>query len=707
MTVAKKNVIEIIIQALDKSGPGLEKAGKRMEKFGKSAQAMAKKMAVAGGAITAALGVIIKKAAAAGDELDKLAIRTGVMVADLSRLKFAAELAGSSMGGVAAGFKRLAVTQKDAQDKLAESVRVFEDLDVEFQDSEGNLRPLLDVFLEISDALVGLGNTTEAAALAQKALGRGGVDLLPLLLQGRDSIKEVMEQSDALGLTWDRLAVDNARDVTDALTTVKFSMSAVNREILNALTPGLLSLTSILSEKVIPKVAEFTREHEKLVVTLGAVGLGLTGGAGLIATVGLLALAFNQATKAVITLNKAVKALVASTAFRAVLAFMATAGGIALLAGGAVVINVVTQEMGRKERETERRKQEAKRAATSTPFLRETQEEITALAMGAEEGEKPFSRLAELMGQVRKESGGARVNIRSMLSLIRGLPAAGVRRPKAEAEPFVSTVFEQTPEQRRTALLETVSGLIEEVEEAEVALTGVFDGIPELAERAFQGATQPVITWVDMIMGAVDGIAQGVGTVVAGVFERLLGGGGAMADVQRQMDELQLRLQLAQGPAEEEALKKRMEEARREMSRLRLEALQTGSVLKDLGSVFVSVFADIIRQITAAIVKLLVFKLILSALGFGSVAGDLSILDILGIKPKGGRQGMLVPGLQSGALVRQGIPGVDSVLARLGPGEAVLTSRGPWSRFTPVYSWGPRRRPRRPPVSSPGPRIST
>lgn len=680
--MAKKNVIQIVIEAIDKSGPGLKKAGKRLDAFGKSALNVSKKMAIAGAAITAALGAIVKKAAATGDALDKLSIRTGVTAADLSRLKLVAELAGSSLAGIATGFKRLAVTQKDAQDKLAESVRVFDDLNVEFEDADGNLRPLLDVFLDISDAVVGMGNATEAAALAQKALGRGGVDLLPLLLQGRDAIMATMEQSDLLGLTWDRLATDSARDVTDAFTIVKFSLASVSREILVSLGPGLISMASIISERVIPKVREFIVENDKLVVGLGAVGLGLTGGAGIVAGLGLTALAFNQVLQAVKALRIGLNLLAASAGFKALLAFLAAGGAAAIGVAGLAAISIGSEIQSRKgleKRQEDQRRKDARAAIggrggrPGDPFQAEGVRGLEKLIGLSREGEAPFERLAVLMGFIRKETHGARVNVRAMLSNLKGLPRPGFRGLGGPPE---------TPD-RNISLAEEAEAFdqfIQEMidstdEELAPALRGVFEGIPELASRAFEGATQPVLTWVDMVLGSVDAIAQGVGTVVAGVFERLVTGSGAFASVQREMDELQLRLQLAQGPEEEDALKKRIEEVRREMARLRLESIQTGNVLKDLGSVFVSVFTDIIRQITAAVIKLLAFKLILTLLGFGSAAGSLSILDILGIKPDEGRTGMMIPGLQSGALVRGGIPGVDSVLARLAPGEAVLPER--------------------------------
>ena len=95
--------------------------------------------------------------------------------------------------------------------------------------------------------------------------------------------------------------------------------------------------------------------------------------------------------------------------------------------------------------------------------------------------------------------------------------------------------------------------------------------------------------------------------------------------------------------------------------------LEPTKVLPALGEAFKQVFAGIVSTILTAVAKLVLFKVVLSSLGFGGVASEFSLTKALGFQ-----QGGIVPGFQSGGLVSGGISGRDSVLIAAEPGEAVL-----------------------------------
>ncbi len=128
--------------------------GNAQSKVSKSADAMAKKlagvgkgMAIAGAAITAALGVIITKTAAAGDKFDKMSLRTGISVEALSSLAYAADICGSSIETMEKGLKGLTMSMNDMSMGMGEAKDAYEKLGVSVVDTDGNLRPTIDVFL--------------------------------------------------------------------------------------------------------------------------------------------------------------------------------------------------------------------------------------------------------------------------------------------------------------------------------------------------------------------------------------------------------------------------------------------------------------------------------------------------------------------------------------------------------------------------------
>lgn len=83
-------------------------AGALADSFMKHSKAIGISMTAAGGAITGALSFIVKGYANAGDELQKMAIRTGIGVESLSELKHAADLSGTSLESIEKATKKMA-----------------------------------------------------------------------------------------------------------------------------------------------------------------------------------------------------------------------------------------------------------------------------------------------------------------------------------------------------------------------------------------------------------------------------------------------------------------------------------------------------------------------------------------------------------------------------------------------------------------------
>ena len=101
------NNLEFIIQARDNASKTLERTSRSLAAVGKSA-------AVAGAAVTALAAISIHSFASAGDEVQKMALRTGFSVEELSRLKFAAEQSGTSLAGLETGVRTMQKRMLDA-----------------------------------------------------------------------------------------------------------------------------------------------------------------------------------------------------------------------------------------------------------------------------------------------------------------------------------------------------------------------------------------------------------------------------------------------------------------------------------------------------------------------------------------------------------------------------------------------------------------
>lgn len=334
-----KVVVEIL--ADDKAyKEGLRKSEKALDLFDKKTQRIAKragKAFLAGGiAISAALAGVVFHAARAGDELDKMSLRTGETVENLSRLSFAADISGTSLQAVETGIRRLSRNMNDFRDGTGEAAESFERLGIDVVNTEGELRTNLDVLTEIADKLNELGSEAEKTAIAQELFGRSGANLLPLLKQGSAGIQALMDRADELGIVMTTAGATISAEFSDSVTelTTVVKMGAVQ------LGQTLLPAIQNIIEKITDLTARFnklTENQKKIIGWTTAIG----GGFSLIAGGALLIVA---------KLPALIAGFAALAAFPAVLPI--TLAIVAL--GGAIAI--ATVEWRRFNKELERMK---------------------------------------------------------------------------------------------------------------------------------------------------------------------------------------------------------------------------------------------------------------------------------------------------------------------------------------------------------------
>ena len=257
--MATVRVIEVVIAAKDLFSRTMKSA---LSKVSKGFNAIKKVALVTAGAIAgvgAALLALTVTTANAGDEMQKMALRTGLTAQALSEFKFAAEISGTTIETFEKGMKTLAKRISDARFGLQSYVRIFEELNIEFQDAQGNLREVDDVFLDIVDSINQLSTDTEKAALAQELLGKAGTQLLPLIKAGKDGIQALREEAVKLGITFSDIEAEESAEFIDAMTRVKGSFVGLTRalaiDLIPAFTQLLGSITTFITEgRTIPAV---------------------------------------------------------------------------------------------------------------------------------------------------------------------------------------------------------------------------------------------------------------------------------------------------------------------------------------------------------------------------------------------------------------------------------------------------------------------
>lgn len=160
-----------------------------------------------------------QEVSAMGDEVDKGSQKLRVSAEDYQRMKYAAELSGTSIDTLATAQKKLAASG-----------------------SELDLRQAIDQVAAIEDA------DKRAAAATELFGAKAGQELLPLLNSGKDGIQAMYDEAEAYGMVMSGDAVRASAKFQDSLSKMKGTMTGLRNEMIGRLLPGLSGLTDGFTE---------------------------------------------------------------------------------------------------------------------------------------------------------------------------------------------------------------------------------------------------------------------------------------------------------------------------------------------------------------------------------------------------------------------------------------------------------------------------
>jgi len=248
----KENLMVIIGAKADELKSALNDAQGSVSTFGSKLKTGLKTAGVALAAVgTAAIGAgvaSVKSFADAGDEIQKLALKTGFSTESISELKYAAELSGASIDTVSTGIKGLSnfmqllgqgsSTAADDMAALGLSAEQLQGLTAE------------ETFNLMAEAIAGIEDPLEKAAIAQDVFGKSGIELLPMLTSGAEGLEAMKQEARDLGLVFSQDAADSAAAFNDALTELQGAFSGIMNQVGSALIPALMPLIDTLTELV-------------------------------------------------------------------------------------------------------------------------------------------------------------------------------------------------------------------------------------------------------------------------------------------------------------------------------------------------------------------------------------------------------------------------------------------------------------------------
>jgi len=193
----------------------LRSAEGKLRAFGRQISDLGARMAKVGAAIFAPLAGTARLFSSMGDQVAKMAKRTGVTAETLSELRFVASQTGTEFETLENAFRKMQRSIYDAGRGLSTQVDAFADLGLTFQDLDG-LSPE-EQFKLLADRIAAVEDPTKKAAIAMSLFGRTGTNLLPMFAQGRAGIEALQAEARRLGLTMSGADAKAAEDFTDAM----------------------------------------------------------------------------------------------------------------------------------------------------------------------------------------------------------------------------------------------------------------------------------------------------------------------------------------------------------------------------------------------------------------------------------------------------------------------------------------------------------
>ena len=287
--MAERN-LDIVINARNNADKELRSLGKTLEANKATIQKTAAVSGAAFAGLTAAVTMSVRAYANAGDQIQKMALRTGFSTTALSELKHAAELSGTSIEAIEKAAIKMGKTLLDASDESIMAQRAIERLGFSLDDLE-NKSPE-ERFFMLASAIADIEDPSRKSAVAMEIFGKQGVNLLPMLAAGADGIADMREEAHQLGIVFDQEAADAAALFNDNMDRLGKSVDGVKFAVAEAFIPVLTDLLEKVTP-VIQRVQEWIKENPELTRNIILAVGAITGLIAVVSTITLMMMAFN------------------------------------------------------------------------------------------------------------------------------------------------------------------------------------------------------------------------------------------------------------------------------------------------------------------------------------------------------------------------------------------------------------------------------
>ena len=286
---------------------GLRAASAKLKAFGANVARLGGQMMAIGGAALVPLIGAAKHFANYGDQVAKMAKRTGVAVESLSVMNYVASQTGTSFESVGKAIGKMQRSIYDAGRGLSTQTDALTDLGLRYEDL-ADLSPE-EQFTLLADRLGKVADDTTQAALSMALFGRSGADLIPMFELGAEGMDQLTAKARALGLVMSSEDAAAAEVFTDTMDSLWKSVKMGVFQVGAALAPALQKAAEWLTQ-ISLRVREFIDANREMVVNVAKVAAIVVGVGGAFVVFGTIIGALGAVFGALATVISTVGAII-------------------------------------------------------------------------------------------------------------------------------------------------------------------------------------------------------------------------------------------------------------------------------------------------------------------------------------------------------------------------------------------------------------
>jgi len=249
LTLDTKEYDENITEAGEEAEEFEDKAGGAFESVGNILKTAG--IAVAVAAISGAFKKAIDYTADLGDSIDKGSKRMNISTHAYQQWDHALQQSGGSVSDLNRGLRNIREIMQDGDAATGKAAEAFNTLGISMQKSNGEMKTAEELMDETLTALADVSDADQRGALVDALFGPNSGGIKPLLEEGKEGVRDLLNEADDLNLIMSDEDIQKAVEYGDAVANMKKELEMLQvdfaKNILPVLTDCVKAITEIIN----------------------------------------------------------------------------------------------------------------------------------------------------------------------------------------------------------------------------------------------------------------------------------------------------------------------------------------------------------------------------------------------------------------------------------------------------------------------------